>query len=98
MTIKLQLFAVLNAWVMLATTLVRLDAMNILRSVGEGRGVGLGVAEDVGTGVWVAVGCVECVGTIVTVGVGFNVGIEDGVAVGVGVGVGEILLLFELLR
>jgi hypothetical protein len=91
LTIRWQLFAVSNADVMLATTLVRLEAMKILRftAAGLGVGVGVGVIEvrvAVGELVAVEVGAVECVGVGLFVGVGLIVSVADGVGVGVGVG------------
>ena len=60
LTIKWQLFAISNAWVMLATALVKLDAVKTRRSTGEGVGVGLDVGVDNVVGEIVGVGvCVE---------------------------------------
>ena len=50
LTIMLQLFALSNAWVMLATTLVRLEAANTVRVAGGGTAVGTGVGEADGDG------------------------------------------------
>jgi hypothetical protein len=93
LTIMLQLFAVSNAWVMLATILVRLDAMKTRRSTGCGVGVGEGDSEGVGDADCVGVG--EAVDIGVADGVGVIVGVGEAVIVGVGVGVGEGLLFDE---
>ena len=56
LTIKLQLYCLSNAAVMLATALVRLDATKTRRSAGIGVGLGEAVGTAVGTGVGVTVG------------------------------------------
>ena len=88
LTTMLQSFALSNAWVMFAMTLVKLDAANIVRVTGGGLAVGVGVAvgwgvgEAVGVGVSVAMG--DVVGESVAAAVGAGVGVDDTVAVGVG--------------
>ena len=87
LTIMLQLFAVLNAWVILATTLVKLDAMKTRKSTGCGVGVGLGDGKGVGADDCVGAG--EAVGIGVADGVGVMVDVGEADIVEVGVGVGE---------
>ena len=75
LTIIWQLFAALNVAVMLATTLVRLDAMKTRRSTGCGAAVGVGVV--VGVAVDVAVGVADCIGLAEAVGVGVVDGVGE---------------------
>jgi hypothetical protein len=82
LTIMLQLFAALNAVVMFATTLVKLDAVKTRRStgcgVGVGDGKGVGDADCVGVGEIVYIGVANGVEVKVGVGEAVIVGVEAG--------------------
>ena len=92
-TTKLQLYCLSKAWVILAITLVRLEAAKTVSVTGVGVAVGVvmfGVYVGASVGVMVGVGAAVAVavGDVVTIGVlvGAKVAVGDGDVVGVGDG------------